>query len=132
MHVFTVFTTLSFPLTWAFPHLQHGQFNCTVGQSVETSSGDVTGHAATDYSEVSEYLGIPFAQPPVGELRFAAPVKYSGSSKLNGSVFVSSELRSSHFLQLTYYRGFHALIFLSNRLLQHQKYLPLQTSPMSD
>jgi hypothetical protein len=90
MQVFTVFTALSLPLVWASPQFQPKQVNrsFTVGQIVETSSGAVAGHAATNYSEVSEYLGIPYAQAPVGDLRFAAPVKYTGSSMLNGSVLV--------------------------------------------
>ncbi|RDL39412.1 uncharacterized protein BP5553_03752 [Venustampulla echinocandica] len=61
-----------------------------VGQTVQTSSGPVSGHAATNSknnSGVSEYLGIPFAQPPVGDLRFAAPVKYAGNSSINGTSF---------------------------------------------
>lgn len=62
--------------------------NWTIGQSVQTSSGLVAGHAASNQSEVSEYLGIPFAQPPVGQLRFAAPVKYTGNGTLNGTNFV--------------------------------------------
>lgn len=46
-----------------------------VGQAVQTSSGSVRGHAAAGggRSGVSEYLGVPFAQPPVGDLRFAPP-----------------------------------------------------------
>jgi hypothetical protein len=63
--------------------------NWTVGQVVETSSGAVSGHAASNATGVSEYLGIPFAQPPVGDLRFAAPVTYNGSEAINGSSFVS-------------------------------------------
>lgn len=41
--------------------------------SVNTTNGVVVGHAANSSACVVEYLGIPFAQPPVGDLRFAAP-----------------------------------------------------------
>ena len=43
-----------------------------VGQEVSTTSGRVKGHAATwaGNEEVSEYLGIPYATPPLGALRF--------------------------------------------------------------
>jgi cholinesterase len=67
--------------------------NWTVGQVVETSSGAVSGHAASNATGVSEYLGIPFAQPPVGDLRFAAPVAYNGSGAINGSSFVSAAVQ---------------------------------------
>jgi hypothetical protein len=96
MRYFTVFTVLSFPLAWASPHFQRKQNNCTIGQIVDTSSGPVAGHGATDYPKVSEYLGIPYGQAPVGNLRFAAPVKYNGSSMLNGSVYVSYRSTRSH------------------------------------
>jgi cholinesterase len=74
--------------------LQQRQSNWTVGQTVQTSSGPVSGHAASNASQVSEYLGIPFAVPPVGDLRFAAPQKYSGNSTVNGTSFVSHCLTS--------------------------------------
>ena len=62
----------------------------TTGQPIKTSSGLVKGHGAANISDVSEYLGIPFAQPPVGKLRFQPPVKYIGSDAvINGSSFVS-------------------------------------------
>lgn len=83
------------PLAWASPQFCCKQANFTVGQIVRTSSGAVVGHKATRYSEVSEYLGIPYAHPPVGDLRFAAPVKYAGSSILNASVFVGLQIDSS-------------------------------------
>jgi hypothetical protein len=62
--------------------------NWTVGQTVQTSSGAVSGHAASNQTAVSEYLGIPFALPPIGDLRFEAPVKFTGNSPLAGSKFV--------------------------------------------
>ncbi len=81
--------------------------NWTVGQTVQTSSGPVTGHAATNDSEVSEYLGIPFAVAPVGALRFAAPVKFNGTAALNGSSYVSISAYIGQNL-LTKGRGFLA------------------------
>lgn len=65
------------------------QTNWTIGQTVQTNSGPVSGHPAKNDSQVSEYLGIPFGQAPVGDLRFAAPVSFKGSKPLNGSSFVS-------------------------------------------
>ena len=69
--------------------LEERAANWTVGQTVKTSSGPVNGHPATNDSDVSEYLGIPFGQAPIGDLRFAAPVAFSGTAPLNGSSFVS-------------------------------------------
>ncbi|KAB8300033.1 hypothetical protein EYC80_000272 [Monilinia laxa] len=70
--------------------LQNRESNWTVGQTVQTTSGPVNGHAALNESQVSEYLGIPFAKPPVGDLRFAAPVAYRSNATLNGTNFGST------------------------------------------
>ena len=70
--------------------LQERQANWTVGQTVQTNSGPVSGHPASNDSQVSEYLGIPYGQPPTGDLRFAAPVNFTGTAPLNGTTFVSS------------------------------------------
>jgi Carboxylesterase family len=61
-----------------------------IGQSVKTSSGSVVGHASPWKPEVSEYLGIPFAKPPVGELRWAAPKKYEGNGTIGAHKFSPS------------------------------------------
>lgn len=61
----------------------------TVGQAVQTTSGSISGHAATINSQVSEYLGIPYAEAPIGNLRFAAPVAFTSNATIDGSAFVS-------------------------------------------
>ena len=58
--------------------------------TVSTTNGLVTGHPATNASKVVEYLGIPYAQPPVGELRFAPPAKYSGNGSYVASNWVNT------------------------------------------
>ena len=62
--------------------------NTVTAKPVNTSSGPVEGHIATNAENVYEYLGIPYAQPPVGELRFAAPQPYVGNNTINGTSFV--------------------------------------------
>jgi cholinesterase len=59
----------------------------TVGQVVDTVSGKVKGQASSWKPQVSEYLGIPFAQPPVGPLRFAAPKLFTSSAAVNATKF---------------------------------------------
>ncbi|KAK4928989.1 hypothetical protein LTR28_011816, partial [Elasticomyces elasticus] len=58
-----------------------------VGATVNTTSGLVTGHPARNRTRVSEYLGIPYAQPPLGPLRFAAPQKFASAQPFNASAF---------------------------------------------
>src|SRR5882757_1532711 len=43
---------------------------------VTTKSGQVVGAIKTlaNGNKVNQYLGIPFAQPPIGELRFKKPI----------------------------------------------------------
>jgi carboxylesterase type B len=52
-----------------------------IGQSVQTTSGIVHGQGAglKGNEEVSEYLGIPFAAPPVGHLRWKPPQRFTKS-----------------------------------------------------
>src|SRR5438045_1047212 len=57
-------------------------------KTVNTTSGPVSGHPANNASTVSEYLGIPYAMPPVGDLRWAPPVRYNGTAAINGTNFV--------------------------------------------
>ncbi|KAJ5671981.1 Carboxylesterase type B [Penicillium longicatenatum] len=63
--IFTVFLIQCF---------QQCSASTPIGASIKTSSGLIVGHAGSRFPDVSEYLGIPYASPPTGQLRFAAPV----------------------------------------------------------
>ena len=95
--------------TWAssIEGLLERQSNWTVGQTVQTSSGPVSGHPAANDSQVSEYLGIPYGQAPIGDLRFAAPVKFIGNASLNGTSFVSLHINGHIFLLTRLHRASH-------------------------
>jgi hypothetical protein len=71
-----LFSSLIVDILWGCPTTH--AFN--VGGLVDTTSGPVQGKASALRHEVSEYLGIPYAKPPVGDLRFAAPVAVNRST----------------------------------------------------
>lgn len=68
---------------------QSSQCAFQVGSPVNTTSGLLQGHRAPNATQVSEYLGIPFAQPPVDQLRFAPPAQYTSNASMNASNYVS-------------------------------------------
>jgi len=68
--------SLAAPKTFSYEH-------------AKTENGQITGHRSPKVNGVWEYLGIPFAQPPLGALRFAAPQKYKGQDDYIAANFVS-------------------------------------------
>lgn len=58
------------------------------GQVQTKTGGIILGHGASNKTSVTEFLGIRYAEAPIGELRFAAPKKYVAPQ---GTVFEASE-----------------------------------------
>ncbi|CAO2649032.1 Nn.00g099810.m01.CDS01 [Neocucurbitaria sp. VM-36] len=58
-----------------------------LSSQVQTTSGTLIGHQASNRSRVTEFLGIRYAEAPVGELRFAAPKNDCLSNKPPVSAF---------------------------------------------
>jgi cholinesterase len=58
-----------------------------VGETVKTTSGQIKGHASDWQPTVSEYLGVPFAKPPVGPLRWKAPEALKSDAVFDASKF---------------------------------------------
>lgn len=63
--------------------------NSSKWMTVETSSGQIQGHAAPNCECVIEYLGIPYAEPPLGDLRFAPPKRLIRNHPYQALNFVS-------------------------------------------
>jgi cholinesterase len=89
LHLLSLLLPIATVITVAVGDTRDTEDIWNVGRQVRTTSGFVTGHPAPNASQVSEYLGIPFAKPPVGELRFASPVAYVSQGTVDGSNFVS-------------------------------------------
>jgi carboxylesterase type B len=59
----------------------------TVGQEVQTSSGKVKGGPAErpGYLDVSQYVGIPYAETPEGALRWLPPKPFKSNVTIDGT-----------------------------------------------
>jgi carboxylesterase family protein len=53
----------------------------SIGQSIKATNGEIKGHPSSWKPNVSEYLGIPYAQPPVGNLRWTPPKPVNTSNE---------------------------------------------------
>lgn len=58
----------------------------------EVTNINIISHKATVERDVLAYLGIPYAKPPVGNLRFMPPQRYKGSATINGTTIVYNSL----------------------------------------
>ncbi|PKY00042.1 alpha/beta-hydrolase [Aspergillus campestris IBT 28561] len=63
----------------------------SIGGIIDTTSGPIRGQPSSLRSDVSEYLGIRYAKPPIDDLRFAAPVPPDRST----TVFNATAYRAS-------------------------------------
>lgn len=76
-------TFLSLALCALLPLVRAQDSSWVVGQAVNTTSGVLTGTHGSNKTDVSLYAGIPYAKPPVGDLRWASPVAYKNNTALN-------------------------------------------------
>lgn len=79
------------------------------GLVVETTSGTVQGFVNQTAPDVRQFLGVPYAEPPLGNLRFAAPESKQPNGTVNATAFPSScmqQFSNSSTIYTTYETGF--------------------------
>lgn len=80
-HFSVLFSIISPYIVAAAPAGAHDN---TQGLRVDTTSGELQGFINETAPSVRQFLGIPYAEPPLGNLRFEPPVpaKHRGSQKV--------------------------------------------------
>lgn len=63
---------------------------------VETTSGQIRGFINATTPDVRQFLGVPYAEPPIGDLRFAPP-----QNKTKGAAISATALPASCMQQAT-------------------------------
>ncbi|RAL12687.1 carboxylesterase [Aspergillus homomorphus CBS 101889] len=79
------------------------------GLLVQTSSGPVQGFINLTTPDVRQFLGVPFAEPPIGELRFAKPVEKKPNGMVNAFALPPSciqQTSNSSSIYTAYEKGF--------------------------
>jgi hypothetical protein len=95
MRVFTLSTTVALIL---------GTVSATrnVGSTIKISNGAIIiGHHSTRNARVAEYLGIPYAAPPVGGLRFMPPKKFVSNGTIHADRYVGTSMMNAE-ISLTF------------------------------
>jgi carboxylesterase type B len=63
---------------------------CANGLVVQTTSGEVHGFINASTPLVRQFLGVPYAEPPIGNLRFAPPQSKVNKGVINATAFAPS------------------------------------------
>jgi hypothetical protein len=55
---------------------------CQGAAGIQTTSGKIVGMKSAKVATVSQFLGIPFAQPPTGSRRWLKPQDYNSTGEI--------------------------------------------------
>lgn len=81
---------LSIAITWLSACTVSSAALISRFETVDTTNGNVIGHRVAGSGDVWEYLGRPYAQPPLGQLRFAAPHNLNRTRIYNATTFIGT------------------------------------------
>ena len=75
-------------LTQASPFVE-SRDTAGAASSVSTTSGVIVGHAAVNKTEVTEFLGIPYAASTNGSQRWMPPQQFTSKKTFTAATYVS-------------------------------------------
>lgn len=87
-----------------------GAYLATGSCVAQTHDGLFEGHPSIQEPSVCEWLGIPYAEPPVGHLRFAAPIEVDTS--ISNTSYLADEYVGQPFFFFSFF--LLAVSFLSS------------------
>ncbi|KAM0331461.1 hypothetical protein ACHAQA_003137 [Verticillium albo-atrum] len=80
-------SSMAFLVAGVRPGYQEWSSHAENFHRVETTSGTLEGHFSDWQPQVTEFLGVPYAKPPVGSLRFAAPQPLVSQETIEAKTF---------------------------------------------
>ncbi|KAH8657832.1 Alpha/Beta hydrolase protein [Xylariales sp. PMI_506] len=85
--VFLILSTVAAGALALVPRTPHG--SCGDGLTVRTTSGELHGFVNSTAPNTRQFLGVPYAEPPLGSLRFQPPRRKQGSSALDDCLYLN-------------------------------------------
>ncbi|KAL4888317.1 carboxylesterase [Aspergillus ambiguus] len=106
----------------------------TVGEGllVQTSSGPVQGFINQTAPDVRQFLGIPFAEPPVGGLRFEKPEKKKPNGTVNAFALPDSCMQQFDSNSSTIYTEYESGFLISGGDSEDCLYLSIWAPPLDN
>lgn len=83
------------------------------GLLVNTSSGPIQGFFNLTAPDVRQFLGVPFAEPPVGDLRFESPQKKTANGTVNAFTLPNSCMQQFNWNSSTIYTEYETGFLIS-------------------
>ena len=95
------------------------------GLKIQTSSGLIEGFFNSTAPDVRQFLGVPFAEPPIGDLRFARPEVYKPKGNIKAYQFPDSCMQQFTLNSSTVYNTYETEFLINGGTSEDCLYLSI-------